>query len=330
MNFNVKIIVVTFLVTIVSVSCITEIDVFEENVEILVIQGEITNDNKGVSVSLAYTTNYNTVVQYTKVKEATVKISNDLGDEYSLKYDDYGVFTNTDIVGEIGRSYQLLVTLENGDKYYSLPEKIIEVPSIEDLSYRRVAGDVGIFVNFKDPDNEDNYYRWRYKGTYEVHSPLSGDICWTTDFDREFLNVSSDFFYDGKNINDQNVITLQYDTKLNYGYSLLVEQQSLSKEAYNYWNAIKKQIENGGTIFETSNYQIQGNIKSESNPSETVLGYFSASSVSSKRIFINQFTNTFEEFDCDIPPPGSPPRRCYDCTVFPGGSKREKPSFWPL
>ncbi len=74
--------------------------------------------------------------------------------------------------------------------------------------------------------------------------------------------------------------------KLLDGYSILVTQLSLTQGAFQYWQQLEATTENLGTIFGPLPSQFSGNIHSVTNPSEPVFGYFSASSVSEKRIFI--------------------------------------------
>lgn len=69
-------------------------------------------------------------------------------------------------------------------------------------------------------------------------------------------------------------------------YSILVKQRALTKEAYTYYDKLKKTTENLGGLFDPQPGQVTGNIKNLSNPGEVVLGYFSGGSEVSERIFI--------------------------------------------
>ncbi|MGC4023430.1 MAG: DUF4249 family protein [Cyclobacteriaceae bacterium] len=67
---------------------------------------------------------------------------------------------------------------------------------------------------------------------------------------------------------------------------MLVKQQALSEEAYNFWFQLQTTTQNLGGLFDPLPSQVNSNVQCESDPSKTVLGFFSGSSVSSKRIFI--------------------------------------------
>lgn len=347
--------ILSLFIFLISTSCIEELDVFQDSVDTFVVSGELTNVAGQQSVFLSYTTNYNTTIDYSRIRGAKVSVKDDLENEYIYKYKEFGEFVLEGFVGEVGRTYQLSILFEDGQQYYSLPEKMLPATEITSLNYERKGNGLEFSASFSDPPNISNYYRWRYTGTYEVFSPeayalrdndsitlnnrcYNWDVqpkfanvysCWVTDYDREYLNVDSDFAFEGRFEPEKNIFTTPVDERFNYGYSLQVSQLSLTKNAFEYWNAIKKQIQNGGTIFETANYQIVGNLRSASNPSEVVLGYFSVAGVATKRIFINQFIGNFEEQLCETNISGCFLKRCVDCRAYPGNSKNIRPDFWP-
>ncbi len=67
---------------------------------------------------------------------------------------------------------------------------------------------------------------------------------------------------------------------------MLVKQYALSREAFEYWQILKKNTESTGTIFDPQPSQLQGNIRCLSNPQEPVIGFVIASTVEQKRTFI--------------------------------------------
>jgi len=84
-------------------------------------------------------------------------------------------------------------------------------------------------------------------------------------------------------------------------YSILVKQQSLTKEAYNFWTQLKKSTESLGGLFDPLPSQVLGNMYSENNSAEPVLGYFSGGQTSEKRIFI-QFSDLPPDLKLVMPP----------------------------
>ena len=70
-------------------------------------------------------------------------------------------------------------------------------------------------------------------------------------------------------------------------YSILVNQYSISKEEYDFWNNLKQVNEGGGDIFAEQPFTVLSNIHNVSDPTERVLGYFQVSAVKQKRKYIS-------------------------------------------
>jgi hypothetical protein len=75
--------------------------------------------------------------------------------------------------------------------------------------------------------------------------------------------------------------------KLEAKYSILVKQYGLTSEAYNFWQNLKKNTEDLGTIFSSQPSEVPGNVDCATDPSEPVVGYISVTNVQQKRIFIS-------------------------------------------
>jgi hypothetical protein len=68
----------------------------------------------------------------------------------------------------------------------------------------------------------------------------------------------------------------------------LVKQWSLSKEAYLYWYNLKKNNQETGGLYTKQPAMPKGNLYNENDSSEIVLGYFTVSSETSKRIIVEK------------------------------------------
>lgn len=351
-NMKLKIYLLILFSTALS-SCIQEIELYESGDNPLVVSGIITNEPKAHNIRIILLgDNENPVIAYNNVSGSDVRIIDDLGNEEELYYTEYGNFyTRNDFSGEIGRTYHLEITLPDGKKYHSLPEHMLPTPQIDEVNWEAKGGMITLKANYSDPEpTTRNFYRWRYQGTYEVFSPLavgqstSSDrgrcypasmlkdrkaTCWVTENDLEFLRIESDEFIEGKTVYDVAVYSTELDRRFEYGYSGLIEQQSLTPNAYKYWSAIKDQLGNGGTIFETSNYQIVGNLRSNDNPEELVLGYFQVSSVSKKRAFVESYIGTFGDIECVANNNGCMPIKCLNCLSYGFSASPDAPDYWP-
>jgi hypothetical protein len=70
-------------------------------------------------------------------------------------------------------------------------------------------------------------------------------------------------------------------------YSLLVKQYAISQAAYEFWKMHDDLSENAGTLFDPIPSQVTGNIYNLNDPEEPVMGYFEASGVSTRRVFVS-------------------------------------------
>jgi hypothetical protein len=69
---------------------------------------------------------------------------------------------------------------------------------------------------------------------------------------------------------------------------MLVRQYGLSEKAFSYWQMTKKNSENLGTLFDPLPNQPQSNIRCSTDANRKVIGYFGASEVKTKRVFISR------------------------------------------
>jgi len=97
-----------------------------------------------------------------------------------------------------------------------------------------------------------------------------------------------------------NFVTTETD-RLKVKYSFLVRQFSLNQEEYNYWDALQRITENVGGLYDIVPMSVESNINCTDSPAEKVLGFFSVSSMASKRIFIKNTLTGFSDFYSNCP-----------------------------
>ncbi len=71
------------------------------------------------------------------------------------------------------------------------------------------------------------------------------------------------------------------------GFIIRLHQYSLSESGFSFWEAIDKQSNSSGQIFDPVDSQIEGNIACTQDTTALVFGYFGASAISQKIMFIN-------------------------------------------
>lgn len=275
-----------------------------------------------------------------------------------------------------GKTYRLHIKTPNGSEYYSDYIKVKNNPPIDSVNWVKDNGGIRIFVNTHDPLDSSIYYRWNYVETWEIVSVYNSDykyvnghildrgfgeqvfVCWKN-------NISSDIITGNTSrlisdiISQQSLIYIPNGSeKLDVRYSVLVEQYTLSKEAYNYYTLLKKNTQSLGSIFDAQPSELKGNIHCVSDPSENVIGYLTACAEQQARIFIDksqvpwwyftmdcqskEVTNNPDSIAKYIPAYGVPYKgdvssgflkgyfislpQCSDCTYR--GGNTTKPDFW--
>jgi hypothetical protein len=75
---------------------------------------------------------------------------------------------------------------------------------------------------------------------------------------------------------------------LNQRYSILVKQYAQTADEYQYWELLKKNTENIGTLFDPLPVQLTGNVRCLNDDTELAMGYIGVQSVTERRIFITR------------------------------------------
>lgn len=348
---RIKNILALFTIATISLSCIHEIELYSTDTTPLVISGSFTTLPGEQLLRVNYQNGYNEPSDYSEVRSANVQI-NDLtnGSSEQLRYTDYGRFKTSDNFQlEVGHEYQLVVELSDGKRFISSIERVLPVSVITDAYYKEGPGTVDFMASIDDIHDTENYYRWRYGNTFEIFAPYANnggqfnprsncyprqyaidqeETCWVQQTDLEYLEILTDKLFANSSIDSLLVYRQELNNKFNYGFLAEIQLQSLNKAAYDYWNQIKSQIGNKGTIFEKSNYQIKGNIQSE-NDDTLVLGYFTVSDVSIARVFVEQYMGTFGPPICEPNIEGCRPLKCVNCLGYGPSSSQTKPEYWP-
>ncbi len=291
-------------------SCIDPINLRQDvEVKVLVVEGGITTEFGPHAIELTRSAQYGDVFVGTIKNEVGAKlfIRDDIGNTIRLFDDGKGVYTTpAEFRGEVGREYTLIIVTKDGTEYQSYPESISKVPEIdnveveyvdvpiakEDFGSTFISG-VDVYVAYKDSPEMGNYYKWETSGVYslvthpELFTPAQSqvpvpkeccELCYTSEVNAS-ISISSDRFYNGNN-NSNNILFIEDDgVRFSEKYIIQIEQLSISKEAYEFYDLLNNQLSIKGDIFDPPPATIRGNIIGITNPDEDVVGYFRASDV---------------------------------------------------
>lgn len=271
----------------------------------LVVEG-VLNTSGPTGIRLSLTTPLYGSASLNPVFSAKVEVEGKDNRIYSLQPQSDGTYGSQNLGLAAGAEYRLLIQLPNGKKYASDYVLARETPPIDSISWERDGRGVEIFVTTHDPSNNTRYYRWDYQETWEIRSRyfasykyVNGTVvprdlvndnvyyCWRENASSSILLASSAKLSEDVIFSKPLLEIPARDEKLAVRYSILVKQYALDQKSYEFLQAMKKNTESLGSIFDPQPAELRGNIHSLSDPQEIVIGYITASSVTEKRIFID-------------------------------------------
>ena len=352
---------------------------------ILVVEGMILETGTTIKLShtVKLTERLNTVPLSNYVSDAHIQVIDEAGNTVAIaepQIIDGKINPGTYIIKDtiiFTPLQKYALTIQIGVKQYqSAFVTPIRTPEIDEVNW--ILNDdlsLEIMVSTHDSENEIRYVRWSFEEDWEIRSPLFASYrfdqssieiveqnlyspnnryyCWDSDVSKSILLGSADKLTEASFNNKTIHKIAAHDTRLSYLYSILVKQYGLNKEAFTYFENIKNNLENSGSIFGPLPTEKPGNIQCLSNPDEMVIGYITVSKETTSRIFINVSTlMILPQYFCDpesISVSEMPmvyrngggiyqydsrsdeftyvPRKCVDCTEL--GGKKSKPNFWP-
>jgi hypothetical protein len=275
----------------------------------IVVEGLITDQPGPYRVIISYSAGYNNDDLNRKLSNAKVVINDDLGQSETLKEVGQGIYSTQYYQGKVGRTYTLTIETLDGRRYRSKPELMQAVAPITGATSEYVerldpngirSGRFEVKVNTQDPTTKGNYYRWTWthynRLSVCITKKLPGEPpifvesecctpCWAIERCNGCILIGSDVLVNGNSIS-RKVAEVPYNSEK--PHYLLLEQQSLSKEAYEFWQTIDTQTNNSGGVFDLPPATVPGNMECLTDPDEQVLGFFGASAVSQLVYYVNR------------------------------------------
>ena len=280
----------------------------------LVVEGFINSGTEPTIIKLSRSVRLVDSVNVIPEHSAQVMIESESGVVSPLTQTGEGVYTSGNLTLSTGEKYHLRIITQAGKEYVSDPVSMKRTPEIDSISWTRRPDGVRIYVSTHDAQDATRYYKWDFTETWEFHSAYYSSLLYS--YDSLFVPIG--VYYRNQ---DQSVDTTIYkcwntvgSTNINLGsseklsenriylplikidpasiklsvlYSVEVRQYALSQDAYVFYQKIKKNTENVGTIFDAQPSDIQGNIHCVSDPSEIVIGFVDISEMKKQRLFID-------------------------------------------
>jgi hypothetical protein len=167
----------------------------------------------------------------------------------------------------------------------------IVTPPIDSVFWRKSGrGEpVMLYAATGSQDGKLGYYKFSFKEDWEVNSafniPPYPFRCWNAFYNRELLLASSE-----RTVNGKVIFNIFERSPSNHRFSVLyrldVQQNAISKRAFDYFENIKKNSQLTGDIFAPVPSELRGNIVCSTEPSRPVIGYVDVSTTVHKRLYI--------------------------------------------
>lgn len=274
----------------------------------LVVDGVINTANDSTIIKLSRTVDISGKTTLNPENGALLTVESDQNVSYPLPATGNGQYASPSLNISNNAKYRLRIVTADGEQYLSDFAAPKANPQIDSVGFTTGNGGMQVYVNTHDPQNNTRYYRWDYQETWKFHSKYSSDYlniesanhkallarpvgqgiyqCYANHFTNTIVLGSSaklqqDIIY-------QEPVTLVPPTseKIETEYSILVRQYALSGDEFNFWQNLKKNTEQLGSIFDAQPSSLKGNIHNVNKPNEPVIGYIGVTNVQQKRVFI--------------------------------------------
>ena len=262
-------------------SCTEEIafDLNEEGFDRLVVEGFITNQVKSHEVRLSRTTSYFNEQSPQAVTGASVNVSNGV-DSWVMTEDPIGsgiYYTPVDAFGIVGQTHQL--TIETDGETYVAIDQMAPVATLDSVAV--------VYELFPFPDEDEEFPGFWNVNIWTLETPGTEDFYrWRTFINgvtasdtTRFSSYANDQGFDGADLTGFTIEEYTEDA-MEIGDVITLEQHGISRSYYNMIQAVTDQTEAEGGLFDPPPANVPSNV------SNGALGFFSASSVSTKSFLI--------------------------------------------
>jgi hypothetical protein len=271
---------------------------------ILVVEGfiEVGGGTTIIRLSMASPL-YNDLPQF-PVPMANITIFGESEGSWELSPDNFGGYHTDGFLPE-DQNYTLGIDLSNGQRFVSDVIKPIVSPEF-DVTFTKQDGNVQIYGNTSG-NAEAEYFLWQYDETWVYRTPYTSfftynkgsremdpipmdqltNLCYNFGQSRRIILEASSRF-ENNQIFQKELLTIDsLSEKLGIRYRIKARQYAIDREAYIFWEGIRRNSDDIGTIFSPLPSAVGSNIHSTEDPNMPVIGYISAGKSKEKVVYIN-------------------------------------------
>lgn len=282
-----------------------EAELPQEITSVLVVEGYLDTEGLESELKLSRTTPINAEVVSNPESGARVTVFSENGAAFTLVESEPGTYLFSEDLEE-STSYRLEIELRDGERYQSDLMRPIVTPEILDAGFVRDEDGVEVFVNTQGNEMADDFlwtfeetwiYRPRIRTTYIYDADLEDvrfmtaseqtSLCFKSEQNPDILLETSSRFQDQVVFRKTITEIPTGDERIQERYSILISQKAINAEAVQFWETLKRNTEDIGSIFSPLPSQITGNIKSMDDSSLPVVGQVSMGVTKQRRIYIN-------------------------------------------
>jgi len=336
-----------------------DLDIPRENQDNLSVQGRIVQGNPSViEVGIKKIFDFTGIQSFVKVQNVT--IIDESGNELEIPQTSQGNYRleiepgNPDFEIKTGKSYKLRVLTFAGQLFESTYEPLLAVPKATDAiaehiqePFEAVPGEVEMVDKIRfslttpivvPGDTEKARLLWEFEETYKItDSPIEFGVESKTCYVTQDIGVTDVYLLNGNDLSGDMVTNFpvfkrNISSQFAQGYYLTIYQQSLSKDAWEYWFEVQQSLNRDGNMFEPPVGKIRSNMVNVNDPEEDVFGYFYTTTQDTIRVYVSPETagNPVQLCPPNVPPPpggGCPVFICCDC-LDAEKSTTVKPEWW--
>ncbi len=269
----------------------------------LAVDGDIISGDT-TFIRLSRTTKLTDTTTIKPELKAIVSVESDQNALYPLTEKGKGSYILGVTNFDKNRKYRLNIKTSDGKVYQSdfVPMKV--TPPIDSIYIKQTQpNEITFYADSHDGTNNTRYYRFDYKDTW-MYVPLyptiyqyknglinhvppysANDIghCFRFSTSTELV-VGSTVKLSQDVLKQQPVFSLTNESqKIAQTYVIHLREYALTKEGFEFYEKLKKNTEQIGTILDPQPTFLTGNIHCVSSPNEIVIGFISASTVSVKQ-----------------------------------------------
>lgn len=288
-------------------SCRTPFDpeIPQTGSQILVVEGYLDVEGTLSELKLSRMSGLDSSQSPRSEPNALIYLESSGGTKYFLEEDSEGRYLFQYNLG-FEDTYRLFIELQDGEHYQSELLTPIQTPEIIDVGFLRDEEGVEIFLTTQGNENADDFLwgfeeTWVYRpriGTTYIYDASIGNvrdrlpdeqisICYKSASSPEILLETSSRFQDQVVFRQTITEISENDERIMDRYSILISQMAVDQEASKFWEILKKNSNDIGSIFSPLPSLIGGNISHADDPTIPVVGQVSLGVIRQKRLFVD-------------------------------------------